>query len=321
MSILDINKALEVGRISYGTVLINTDPQIRKGKRNEYMVGDFMTPDGTVQFKIWEERTFALVRDVGIGIYDVEVEGSDFNGPYLTVRRITETQEAWKPHDFLPAVPREELRQFWRSLRNKLGLFGVSEKAWQILELILADSEIDGRFVIEGAAIYYHDNKIGGLMNHTGKMLNILVAILENLPALQESADLLFLGISLHDIGKVFEYRDLGLGEYWYANHRVRGIELLAKYKEAIFNAYDERFYRQIQSIISGHHGDFGDRPTSVAAAIVHYIDSLESQVTGLIESQEGNNGRFRYADWGWLEAIDLSKKETSGSGDNENLL
>jgi len=31
---------------------------------------------------------------------------------------------------------------------------------------------------------------------------------------------------------------------------------------------------------IAGHHGLYGDRPTTVAATIIHYIDMLESQTT-----------------------------------------
>lgn len=308
-TILKINEAMELGRVSEGTVLIPVEPQIRSGKRNDFMVGTFMTPEGTAEFKIWEERTFEPVRENGPGIYDVVVEGSEFNGVYLTVRKIRPSiEEGLQVKDFLPQIPRERLSGLWKKVRERLNRLSVSAKAWKVLEEILADPEIAGRYVIEGAAIYHHDNKVGGLMHHSGKMLNFLVSVLENYPQLQGSADLLFLGVALHDVGKVFEYRDLGLGEFWYANHRVRGIELLAKYKDLFIENYDERFYRQLQSIISGHHGDYGDRPTTVAAAIVHYIDSMESQITGLLDTQAENaGGRLRFQDWGWLEPIDLT--------------
>lgn len=306
MTILDLKTATELGQVSAGSVLIASPPQIRQGKHNEFMVGNFTTPEGTAEFKIWEERTFAVVRDKGPGIYDVEVEGSEYNGIYLTVRRIQPTSNPdWIKSDFLPTIPREQLTQLWQKVRPRLQAQGVTDQAWQLLEAMLADPQLEGRYVIEGAAIYYHDNRVGGLLNHTGKMLNILAAVLENLPALQASADLLFLGIALHDLGKVFEYRDLGLGEYWYANHRIRGIEFIAGYKDEIITTYDEAFYRQLQTIIMGHHGDYGDRPTTVAAGIVHYIDTLESQTTSMLESQaESQDGRLRFGDWGWLQGI-----------------
>lgn len=303
MDILNIEEAIQLGHVSEGSVYINAQPDIRHGKRNDYMMGNFLTPQGSVPFKIWEERIFAPVRDGGPGIYDVVTEGSEYNGIYLTVRTICPTTNPqWAISDFLPSIDAPKLSQLWQDVRSKLKDLGVSAKAWQCLEKILADPEINGRYVLEGAAIYYHDNKIGGLLHHTGKMLNILAALLENCPSLQDWADLLFLGIALHDVGKVFEYKNLSLGEYWYANHRVRGIELLSKYKDDLMAAYNESFYRQLQSIIIGHHGDFGDRPTTVAAGIVHYIDSLDSQVTGMLESlKDSPDGRIRFGEWGWL--------------------
>lgn len=311
MTILDLHTAIERGRVSAGSVLIASPPQIRQGKHNEFMVGTFTTPEGTAEFKIWEERTFALVRDHGPGIYDVEVEGSEFNGVYLTVRRIQLTSNPdWVKSDFLPTIPRDRLTKLWQRVRTRLEEVGVSKAAWQLLDTMLADPQLEGRYVIEGAAIYYHDNRVGGLLHHTGKMLNILAALLDNLPALQASADLLFLGIALHDVGKVFEYRDLGLGEYWYANHRIRGIEFLTSYKDQLIAAYDEAFYRQLQSIILGHHGDYGDRPNTVAAGIVHYIDSLESQSTSMLEAQAAStDGRLRFGEWGWLQGIPVGEE------------
>ena len=306
MKILDINKATELDYVSYGSVLINAMPQVRSGKKNDFMVGNMMTAEGSAEFKIWEQRTFQTVLDHGPGIYDVEVCGSDYNGVYLTVRKIAyiEAPEL-SIHDFLPAIPREYLSQFWTDTCKKLNDRGVSYQCWKLVEKILKDPEVNGRFYIEGAAIMHHDNKIGGLVHHTTKMMNILAALLDNIPELQKVADLLCMGIILHDIGKVFEYENLSAGEFWYANHRARGIELMGRYKEMLVEAYDEEFYRQLQSIIIGHHGEYGDRPTTVAAGIVHYIDTLESQSTGLIEEQiNSHDTKFRYGTWGWLQAL-----------------
>ena len=174
----------------------------------------------------------------------------------------------------------------------------------------------------EGAAIRHHDNKVGGLVWHTTKMLRILAAVLRNNPELVASADLLALSVFVHDIGKVFEYDQLEMGEHWYAGHRIRGIEFLTKYSDLIIETYDESFYRQVQSAIAGHHGDYGDRPTTVNAAIVHYIDTLESQVTGLIqEMQRSLDGRVLMRDWGYLRSLPLSDlgEQNQASGQSTN--
>lgn len=310
MEILDIKKAIELDYVSAGAVLINDEPQVRSGKKNDFMVGTMMTAEGTAEFKIWEERTFDVVRENGPGIYEVEVCGSEYNGVYLTVRKIKlNTDPNLSVHDFLPKIPIERLTSLWNDVSKKLTSLGVSYDCWKLIEEMTKDPELGGRFYIEGAAVMHHDNKIGGLIHHTTKMLNILSVLLENQPELQTVADLFCLGIIMHDIGKVFEYHNLSPGEYWYANHRVRGIEFLAKYKDKVIAQYNEEFYRQVQSIISGHHGEYGDRPTTVAAGIVHYIDTLESQVTGLIEEQVSQPGnKLRFADWGWIHPIPLGK-------------
>ncbi|NLJ71074.1 MAG: HD domain-containing protein [Clostridiaceae bacterium] len=310
MSILDLKQAQEKGKVSQGTVFINVLPSIRTGKNGEFMVGQFLSQDGQFDFRIWEEEIFSTVQANGTGIYDVEVIGAEYNGFYFTVRKIEvcHNPEISK-YDFLPSIPREQINQNWKRAVRKLNALGVSKDCWNLLEEIIKDPEIKGRFTTEGAAIYYHDNKIGGLVNHTIKMLNILAAMLENNPELLECADLLTFSIMVHDIGKVFEYEDLAPAKFWYANHRVRGIEFIANYKDAIIELFDETFYRQVQSVISGHHGDYGDRPTTVAAAIVHYIDTLESQTTGILQHMENlKDDNFKFGDWGFIEPLPIGR-------------
>lgn len=317
MPILDIIKACEKDHVAEGVVMITETPQVRSGKKNDFMVGRFTSKEGSAEFKIWEERDFAIVRDTGPGLYYAEVCGSEFNGVYLTVRRIWPYEGSdLDTHMFLPEIPKDRLTALWTQTTAKLHAQGVSDRCWALVKSLISAPELEGRFQIEGAAVHHHDNKIGGLLYHTTKMLNLLSSLLENEPSLLASADLLTLGIVLHDIGKVYEYQDLSPGPHWYANHRVRGIEFLAAHKEAVLAQYDEAFYRQIQSIISGHHGIYGDRPTTVAAGIVHYIDTLESQVTGLLQVQRERKGKFRYAEWGFLAPIPLDDDEEDSKED-----
>ncbi|MDO5733982.1 MAG: HD domain-containing protein [Eubacteriales bacterium] len=310
MEILDLALAGEVNRDSKGSVLINEMPEIRVGKRNPYMVGHFINQGCSAEFKIWEERTYKTVLDNGPGIYDVEVTGSEYNGYYLTVRRIQPcTDPSLERSDFLPSIPVKQLNAMWKLAFRELRKLGLSEEAIGLAREIVNDPELEGRYSREGAASFHHDNRIGGLAHHSAKMLRILAAVIGNLPPLRKSIDLLFLGVVLHDIGKVFEYKDLAISEFWFSNHRARGIEFLAKYKERICKLYDEKFYRHLQAIIIGHHGDYGDRPTTVATGIIHYIDTLESQATGLVERQiEGReNENIRVPDWGYLAPVDLA--------------
>lgn len=324
MQILDLESALEKGKASEGSVYINAVPVVRSGKKNDFMVGRFLYREQSVEFKIWNESTFDTVVRNGVGIYDVEVTGDEFNGAvYLTVRKISPTaNSSLRKTDFLDQIPQEQIRTNWTSVLEDLTTLGVSYRCWRVIEKIIRDPEIEERFMTEGAAIRHHDNKVGGLVWHTTKMLRILAAVLRNNPELVASADLLALSVFVHDIGKVFEYDQLEMGEHWYAGHRIRGIEFLTKYSDLIIETYDESFYRQVQSAIAGHHGDYGDRPTTVNAAIVHYIDTLESQVTGLIqEMQRSLDGRVLMRDWGYLRSLPLSDlgEQNQASGQSTN--
>ncbi|WEG36806.1 HD domain-containing protein [Amygdalobacter nucleatus] len=301
--ILDLQKALELGRVSAGLVYVNSMPQVRQGKRNDFMVGKFVNGSDSVEFKIWEERTFKTVLNHGVGIYEVEVEGSEFNGSYLTVRKINvSSDKTVKSSDFLAALPKELIDNLQARAYKAAQAAGVSDKAIKLLDELLNAPELDGRFFVEGAAVSHHDNQVRGLAHHSFKMLEILATILTQHPNLQAQADLLALGVTLHDVGKVWEYDELSMSEYWYSNHRARGLEYLAMKKDLIMANYDEKFYRQMQAIIIGHHGDYGDRPETVACAIVHFIDTLESQVTGMLEDLNRSvDNRIFIKDWGYL--------------------
>ena len=225
MDILDLTQAIERGRVSRGLVLINSKPDLRSGKRDDYMTGDFYLNGQTFTFRIWDKDIYQIVIEYGPGIYMAETVGSDFNGPYLPVRSLALYPGQELPrHAIMGGIPQNQLLQGLDDVRQRLDAVGVSQDCWELVKLALSHPSLQGRFLVEGAAVRHHDNVIGGLANHTTKMLRILAAILANNPELSASADLLTFSIFMHDIGKIFEYQDLGVAEYWFAYHRVRGI-------------------------------------------------------------------------------------------------
>ena len=307
MSIIDLDQAIENGVRSSGAVYIQSQPQVRSGRKDDFMVGRFVNQEQDVEFKIWEEQIFSTVLTHGPGVYEAEVIGSEFNNQiYLTVLSIKKEKDyPIKKQDFLPNVEEGKVERLWDDARETLSSLGVSDKCWKLLDKILNSPIIGDRFWIEGAATNHHDNLIGGLAHHSIKMLRILATLIDNEEYLDPHVDLLTMGTVLHDIGKVFEYNDLEMAKYWYSNHRARGLEYLAEFRDEIMSLYNEKFYRNLQSIIIGHHGDYGDRPTTVACAIVHYIDTIESQVTDLIQMEKkSHDGRIFVKDWGYLAGL-----------------
>ena len=55
-----------------------------------------------------------------------------------------------------------------------------------------------------------------------------------------------------------------------------------------------------ILSIVSCHHGEYGEPPRTVAAYVVHLLDKLESGLTGLSDKLEQSEGeRISYDSFG----------------------
>ena len=93
------------------------------------------------------------------------------------------------------------------------------------------------------------------------------------------------IGSLLHDIGKTME---MNYGVYQpnsAISHRILGLDILYKYRADIESAYDEKWFRDLQSIIVEHHGEFADPCRTVVAYVVHKVDCFDSVMTCLAQS------------------------------------
>ena len=61
-------------------------------------------------------------------------------------------------------------------------------------------------------------------------------------------------------------------------------------YVRLIIQCFDENFYYELISVLQGHHGkEWGDAPNTVLAYLVHLIDMVDSQTTGIFDKIERN--------------------------------
>lgn len=131
-----------------------------------------------------------------------------------------------------------------------------------------------------------HDGMVGGLLNHIRKLLKYAeVAMGEYSVASTMTAyerDLVVLGLIVHDFGKMLELKNGAYADISIVPHTYLGIELLEEVRESIEDVYGAMFYRELQAIILEHHGEYGERPKTVYAYLVHAIDFLDSRVSGL---------------------------------------
>lgn len=184
--------------------------------------------------------------------------------------------------DFMQSLNYHQIQKDFTSVLKR----NCSDEVMGALGVVLNRNGTFDRFMKGVAAVSHHDAIIGGLINHTTKMLKILEVVVSNDTALIPYKDILFLGCALHDIGKIYEYTELGgYAPLGFVDHKAFGIEMLTECKSEMLKYISEDVYYRTVSIILGHHGEFGERPHTIYAKIIHLIDMLDSQTTGIMEA------------------------------------
>ena len=269
----------------------------KKDGKTFYIAGSFTKQEDSLSFKIWDTPLVDALSANDLSGRVVKISGTV--GSYMnnldvkitTIEPVDESQ--YSKSTFLKSADVPGLfDEFTNFVNSELSPNGV-----KLLLGIFKQENLFERFKEEFAGSKMHDAQIGGLLNHTIKMMRIAKCVYDNEPrmnTLQHYKDMLYLSVILHDIGKVYE---MNLGVYQensFVTHRILGIEMLVKYKSVITDLYDENFYYEIVAVLQGHHGEYGDAPTTVLAYIVHLIDMLESQTTGIFDKIEGNDVSMR---------------------------
>ena len=166
----------------------------------------------------------------------------------------------------------------------------ISDKGFSLLdEILFSNSEVNERFMYEFAAKNHHDNCKSGLLAHTYKVVSNTAFILNQYKGLyqgsQDLKDLLIIGATLHDLGKIWE---LNYGSYQSCSvvtHRYLGIEYISKFKDKLVEIYGIDWYYNLASILLQHHGEFDDDCRSLYAQIIHMADMMDADFTTLVDS------------------------------------
>lgn len=255
-----------------------------------FIVGTMSNKEMSIPFKVWDSELVDLMDKANLEGQIVKITGeiTKYQGNLEVKLNAIQGNlgDSIPATIFLKSVDVDKVFKEFATFVNT----ELSEKAIKLLMGIFQSENLFPRFKEEFAGKKMHDAQIGGLMYHTTKMLRIAKTIVDNEPRMKEIedfTDLLYLGVSLHDIGKVHE---MNLGVYQpnsFVTHRTIGTELLVKYKDLVCQLYNETFFYQILAILNGHHGEYGERPQTLLAYIIHLIDMLESMTTGAFDKIE----------------------------------
>ncbi len=190
--------------------------------------------------------------------------------------------------DYLPVSKRnieEMASQLLQFIRSDI------KNTWvqQFLLSIFEDPEIFKKFKRAPAAKTNHHAWVGGLLEHVLYLCELGKDVLKHYP--QVNADLVYTGLMLHDIGKIYEMSyDRSFGytdEGQLVGHLIQGVEMVYEKIRKIPN-FPEKIKTHIVHLILAHHGrlEFGSPklPMTMEAIMVHYLDDMDSKLQGLMD-------------------------------------
>ncbi len=255
---------------------------------NPYLSIRLADRTGEVEGRIWENTAdFAPLFEADDFI-KVRAEVDEFQGTtQLRILKLRKCQEAEiQLDDFLPKTSRDiekmfsELQSIASDVRNPF-LRGL-------LLAFFADEDFVKKFKLAPAAKAVHHVYIGGLLEHTLSVVQLILLIGPRYKGI--SQELLITGGILHDIGKIselsfersFDYTDPGrlLG------HITLTVEMLDEKMRAI-PEFPQDLALLLKHILLSHHGEyvFGSpkRPKTLEALLLHHLDDLDAKVNGFL--------------------------------------
>lgn len=157
----------------------------------------------------------------------------------------------------------------------------------ELLDNIFFDTEIKSRYLeCPSSIIHHHPYRCGNLEHTIG-----MITIFNNLKDFYEQdtildIDLIYTGIILHDIGKIYEY-EINNGipyhnkDFALLNHINLGDQIVLEHIKKIEN-FPHDLENRIRHIILSHHGrkEWGSplEPQFPEAEIIHYLDMIDSR-------------------------------------------
>ena len=284
------------------SILSSYAPQTAKNGK-EYYNGT-LKAQGNLEFKVWGGTLFDQLKAedyTGIPVY-VEAEVNVWNDTKsLILKKVVAVDVVDLGIDITPLDPTKydiaaNEKEFYSLLKEEL-----SPNGFELFKKIY--NRIRKEFRSEYAAVKIHDAYRGGLLAHTLKMLKGLQFIWNTYPNIRENMnkDLVFIGLAVHDMGKIVEYNNGTRTDIAFATHNFLGQEILFEFKKDIVEGFEafvkgseetisvepfgSDFYYRLQAIIQQHHGEFGEPCHTTESYLVHLVDMFESRVEIFEES------------------------------------
>lgn len=240
---------------------------------------------GDIEAKLWDtkeehERLYTASTIVKVGGEIHEYRGK--NQLRIKSIRPAKEEEGVTISDLVPAADKskeelfEELMQYFFEMKNP--------HIQRITRSLLKKHQ--EAFLVYPAATRNHHDYVSGLLDHVVSMLKLGKAIAELYPSLNK--DLLYAGIILHDVGKVYELSGPVGTQYTVEGNLLGHISIMVNEisKAAEELSIEGEEVMLLQHIVLAHHGkeEWGSpkRPMIKEAEILHYIDNIDAKMNML---------------------------------------
>ncbi len=256
---------------------------------------------GDIEARMWDRaEAFSSIFAEG-DILDVEGHTSSFRDQVqVTLSSLRVSEESVDPTLFLEATPRDVNKMMKALMRMAKEIKNPHLK--KLIDRFLADRQFVALFKKAPAAKGFHHSYIGGLLEHTLSVCEMIHSVADHYPELDR--DLLWTGGFLHDIGKTRELKfDVAIDytdEGRLLGHLTLGVTMVDEMLSGMKD-FPQDLSMLLKHLILSHHGEyeFGSpkRPKFLEAFALHLVDDLDAKIKGL--------GRFMEKDQqggGWTD-------------------
>lgn len=256
----------------------------RDPAKGRYLALVLVDRTGQIEGRAWE-RADELAEGCGPGdvvrITGVVEEYKETRQLRLTsLQRLAES--AFDLADYLAVTPKD--RKLMADRLDELVASVREPHLARLLALFFGDPEFRRGYLEAPAAKRVHHNYLGGLLEHSLEVAELVETVASFAPQLNR--DLALAGALLHDIGKLREYQVRPLidltDEGKLFGHTVMGCELLRE-RLARVEELPRDLAVGLEHILLTHHGELEwgapVLPQTLEAAAVHYADLLSSRV------------------------------------------
>lgn len=258
----------------------------KKATNEVYLSFEFGDRSGRIRGSLWKDVQ-EVNKHIQVGDI-VKVKGKvitflDYQHISIDQIRKATPKDNVNPEEFLPTISKN-IQDLFANLKSNLTEI-KNPMLQQLLTLFIADKDFINRFCKAPGGKLWHHAYLGGLLEHTLSVTNIVKFFIQHYHD-SVNADLLLSVAFLHDIGKIEEFNAQGFINYStpgrLIGHIILGVNRVME-KISQLPDFPEPLKQQLIHCLLSHHGqkDRGSPvvPMTIEALILNFADELDSTV------------------------------------------